>query len=140
MRFPRLAVRITGFAIIAAAAACSDSGPTTGPAPIPLIQAQQAPDMAGLTRALPGFGGLFVDHGVPTVYLTDLSQQSLAERLLGGFARARGAAGIRVLAGRFAYGDLDRSEEHTSELQSRGHLVCRLLLEKKKNTIKSKIG
>src|SRR5690625_6835784 len=27
-----------------------------------------------------------------------------------------------------------RSEEHTSELQSRGHLVCRLLLEKKKNT------
>src|SRR5437870_9022243 len=30
-------------------------------------------------------------------------------------------------------GDLRfRSEEHTSELQSRGHLVCRLLLEKKK--------
>src|SRR5690625_6715245 len=26
----------------------------------------------------------------------------------------------------------NRSEEHTSELQSRGHLVCRLLLEKKK--------
>src|SRR5690625_6314276 len=29
-----------------------------------------------------------------------------------------------------------RSEEHTSELQSRGHLVCRLLLEKKKTHIK----
>src|SRR3989442_14044713 len=28
----------------------------------------------------------------------------------------------------------ERSEEHTSELQSRPHLVCRLLLEKKKNT------
>src|SRR5690625_7021317 len=28
----------------------------------------------------------------------------------------------------------NRSEEHTSELQSRGHLVCRLLLEKKKKT------
>src|SRR5439155_2205223 len=28
---------------------------------------------------------------------------------------------------------LERSEEHTSELQSRGHLVCRLLLEKKKD-------
>src|SRR5690625_6892903 len=27
-----------------------------------------------------------------------------------------------------------RSEEHTSELQSRGHLVCRILPEKKKNT------
>src|SRR5690625_7102664 len=29
-------------------------------------------------------------------------------------------------------GAADRSEEHTSELQSRGHLVCRLLLEKKR--------
>src|SRR3989442_11529439 len=29
-----------------------------------------------------------------------------------------------------------RSEEHTSELQSRPHLVCRLLLEKKKKTAK----
>src|SRR5437870_7792948 len=32
-----------------------------------------------------------------------------------------------------------RSEEHTSELQSRGHLVCRLLLEKKKKLHKSPI-
>src|SRR5690625_5308930 len=30
--------------------------------------------------------------------------------------------------------EFPRSEEHTSELQSRGHLVCRLLLEKKKKT------
>src|SRR5687768_17980049 len=30
--------------------------------------------------------------------------------------------------------NIGRSEEHTSELQSRLHLVCRLLLEKKKNT------
>src|SRR5436305_11402494 len=33
--------------------------------------------------------------------------------------------------------DEARSEEHTSELQSRPHLVCRLLLEKKKQTKKS---
>src|SRR5437660_1665392 len=32
-----------------------------------------------------------------------------------------------------------RSEEHTSELQSRGHLVCRLLLEKKKKKKKKTI-
>src|SRR5687768_18275777 len=31
-------------------------------------------------------------------------------------------------------GELSRSEEHTSELQSRLHLVCRLLLEKKNNS------
>src|SRR3989449_6804832 len=41
-----------------------------------------------------------------------------------------------------AAGKRDRSEEHTSELQSRLHLVCRLLLEKKKkkkkNTMKLK--
>src|SRR6266498_3864464 len=30
---------------------------------------------------------------------------------------------------------MPRSEEHTSELQSRPHLVCRLLLEKKKHTV-----
>src|SRR3989442_9510770 len=34
--------------------------------------------------------------------------------------------------GRFARQPAKRSEEHTSELQSRPHLVCRLLLEKKK--------
>src|SRR5689334_24742535 len=33
-------------------------------------------------------------------------------------------------------GALERSEEHTSELQSQFHLVCRLLLEKKKKNIK----
>src|SRR5437660_6499814 len=37
------------------------------------------------------------------------------------------------MAGSFGFGvGKRRSEEHTSELQSRGHLVCRLLLEKKK--------
>src|SRR3712207_7293277 len=46
--------------------------------------------------------------------------------------RARGGLGERVAQGR---GDaLPRSEEHTSELQSRQYLVCRLLLEKKKNS------
>src|SRR5690554_7278814 len=37
----------------------------------------------------------------------------------------------KVMEGRSYLGEL-RSEEHTSELQSRPHLVCRLLLEKKK--------
>src|SRR3712207_8957990 len=44
---------------------------------------------------------------------------------IGGRDRCRWAAPIS----RF----LSRSEEHTSELQSRQYLVCRLLLEKKKN-------
>src|SRR5690625_6135702 len=43
---------------------------------------------------------------------------------------ANGAAQIAECCYHFRV--LIRSEEHTSELQSRGHLVCRLLLEKKK--------
>src|SRR5260221_1612857 len=42
------------------------------------------------------------------------------------------AAGVALLGGLRAW--CDRSEEHTSELQSHSDLVCRLLLEKKKLT------
>src|SRR3712207_8781406 len=49
-----------------------------------------------------------------------------------GGARLRGAR--RRLGLRPQHGWRDRSEEHTSELQSRQYLVCRLLLEKKKDT------
>src|SRR3712207_7716796 len=55
--------------------------------------------------------------------------------------RPRGGGGSRgtcppgtLLAGRGAARPCPRSEEHTSELQSRQYLVCRLLLEKKKIT------
>src|SRR3712207_7790349 len=56
------------------------------------------------------------------------------------------AAGARVGAVRAALAgvrgeaeEAERSEEHTSELQSRQYLVCRLLLEKKKNKIYKKL-
>src|SRR2546430_5865751 len=39
----------------------------------------------------------------------------------------------RVRASRTSVAEAQRSEEHTSELQSQSNLVCRLLLEKKKN-------
>src|SRR5258708_27062885 len=48
--------------------------------------------------------------------------------------RAEHELGLRQVTGPTARHVL-RSEEHTSELQSPDHLVCRLLLEKKKNTI-----
>src|SRR5207253_10750245 len=41
----------------------------------------------------------------------------------------------RTRRSRTAWSSGRRSEEHTSELQSRGHLVCRLLLEKKKDGV-----
>src|SRR5690349_22533279 len=59
-----------------------------------------------------------------------------------GFAMGRGQSGsawrmllidLEVLSATLLFQTLERSEEHTSELQSRRDLVCRLLLEKKKN-------
>src|SRR3712207_8127336 len=48
---------------------------------------------------------------------------------------AAAAASASTVASRCARCARDRSEEHTSELQSRQYLVCRLLLEKKKKQI-----
>src|SRR3712207_9534075 len=46
------------------------------------------------------------------------------------------ASGLVVLGDQQPALERDRSEEHTSELQSRQYLVCRLLLEKKKKKTK----
>src|SRR2546425_5580180 len=48
-------------------------------------------------------------------------------------ARAKAAAVLFKKRRRDGSGSPNRSEEHTSELQSLAYLVCRLLLEKKKN-------
>src|SRR5690625_6647090 len=61
------------------------------------------------------FGGL----GLPLRYWSDIFQEA-------GYSPI-GPIALNIMAP-----DEGRSEEHTSELQSRGHLVCRLLLEKKK--------
>src|SRR3989449_7139328 len=52
--------------------------------------------------------------------------QGAIKGMLGGLV----AVGLSFAA----YALINRSEEHTSELQSRLHLVCRLLLEKKKKS------
>src|SRR2546430_5732887 len=49
-------------------------------------------------------------------------------------AKMRTRSLVSWFMGMFPSGGLDRSEEHTSELQSQSNLVCRLLLEKKKKT------
>src|SRR5947208_10259888 len=57
---------------------------------------------------------------------------TLFRSLVLGGGGARGAYQVGVLAGLAERLPGLRSEEHTSELQSPDHLVCRLLLEKKK--------
>src|SRR3712207_6966190 len=78
-------------------------------------------------------GTLFLDE----IANVPLSQQAKLLRVLQtgelervGSSKTR-RVNVRVLSATNV--DLHRSEEHTSELQSRQYLVCRLLLEKKKN-------
>src|SRR5439155_12989121 len=52
----------------------------------------------------------------------------------------RRAGSFRLPQKKWADFSAARSEEHTSELQSRGQLVCRLLLEKKKDVARSDVG
>src|SRR2546430_7799356 len=59
--------------------------------------------------------------------VSELRAQDLSNQLLPGLGYFLAAM---VILGGFAF---NRSEEHTSELQSQSNLVCRLLLEKKKN-------
>src|SRR5690348_18133221 len=59
-----------------------------------------------------------------------------ADPPLPGRRRPGDSAGSFAAASSFARSQARRSEEHTSELQSPVHLVCRLLLEKKKKTTK----
>src|SRR3712207_7386880 len=56
-------------------------------------------------------------------------------RRRGGAGRATRRGAGPVPSGQPRRSDRRRSEEHTSELQSRQYLVCRLLLEKKKNSL-----
>src|SRR2546430_15285800 len=56
-----------------------------------------------------------------------------AARVLRGRHHLRDELRVRVRLPARQHGRLARSEEHTSELQSQSNLVCRLLLEKKKN-------
>src|SRR5699024_11613002 len=94
---------------------------------------------------------LFNAPAPPDIYTLSLhdalpiSQSLLFSLLKGGLARDSQAMCISLLA--ISYGAFElpkgslpaffgpRSEEHTSELQSRFDLVCRLLLEKKKKII-----
>src|SRR2546422_3186128 len=85
-----------------------------------------------------------VDRGIVTSWMRELYALVRAERLSPPVASrvfaygaitlyealAPGSPSLRSLAGQLN-GLQRRSEEHTSELQSRLHLVCRLLLEKK---------
>src|SRR5437660_9774069 len=104
----------------AALAACEPNPSVTGPAAA--LQAARAADVSAAVS----------DPGAVYTLTNQVGGNAVA-------VFARGADGRLTAAGTVSTGGTgtgaslgSRSEEHTSELQSRGHLVCRLLLEKKK--------
>src|SRR5256885_3892206 len=74
--------------------------------------------MDAVRREVPSFAGHAPNAGKMPEAITHALQQLLTEQ---------------KIPGRVEYTASQRSEEHTSELQSPCNLVCRLLLEKKKN-------
>src|SRR5207253_9625009 len=78
---------------------------------------------------------LFLDHpAAPQIYTLSLHDAlPISGSFLPALLVCRWPAPTRAGSAQRATPSRVRSEEHTSELQSRGHLVCRLLLEKKKN-------
>src|SRR5947209_15285939 len=89
---------------------------------------------------------LSLDLDRPLLHTVQFNRQAVrsARRNAGathGEDTARGHLGLDKIAETDAVGanaSVVRSEEHTSELQSRQYLVCRLLLEKKKKTKQTK--
>ena len=75
-------------------------------------------------------GGRNMIHNEPNLLVNCTSNIDIpGAKILGTYA----------VLGRYDYVLMvDRSEEHTSELQSQAYLVCRLLLEKKKHKTKKK--
>src|SRR3712207_8598321 len=76
-------------------------------------------------RVRTGWGRVSAARGSATSTLPYMQALLRSPSSSGASGRLRGASGEPALVPR-------RSEEHTSELQSRQYLVCRLLLEKKK--------
>src|SRR5205809_1302537 len=140
VRRHRFAIELALLALVAyLAAAGVTTGLGTAVDDVPPAPAEAA---AAITPHAPG----------PLADYALIAERDVFNPARGGGAGPRSPAGLRLwgvgLQGRearaviedgathrqelYRVGDQVRSEEHTSELQSRLHLVCRLLLEKKK--------
>src|SRR5690625_5883596 len=84
----------------------------------------------GVESEFPGEDRILVPS--PNVATYDLQPEMSAPEVTDKLVEAIKSGKYDAIICNYANCDMVRSEEHTSELQSRGHLVCRLLLEKKK--------
>src|SRR5687768_17846811 len=79
--------------------------------------------------SLPSGGGIVIDHTEALVSIDVNSARSTKGADIEETAFRTNLEAADEIARQLRLRDLGRSEEHTSELQSRLHLVCRLLLE-----------
>src|SRR5439155_7341386 len=97
------------------------------------IEGRQHPDRDGQFRYINAQARAFGGAGDPVISVDAKKKEQVGQYANAG--RTWRPAGDPVRVRDHGFPDPGegkvRSEEHTSELQSRGHLVCRLLLEKK---------
>ena len=102
-------LRTLGVGGLVIATACQDAAKPFGPdvpqidstLQAPMEDVREHPDVATLVATVPGFGGLYLDGGVPTVYLTDVGQRARVEPVLRAYGK------VRVLQGEYTYKDLN---------------------------------
>src|SRR5690625_6680964 len=96
---------------------------TNGLHPGQMIVLAARPAVGKSTLGLDVARSASIKHGMTSVIFSlEMSRNEISMRML--------SAESQVPLQNMRKGTMRRSEEHTSELQSRGHLVCRLLLEK----------
>jgi hypothetical protein len=103
------ALRALAVVGVVAGVACSDAITPTQPPDVSnavVVEAQgltDAVDLDAMARDIKGFGGYFLDNGVPTIYLTDAGERAAAERTLGV-----ASSQLRVRRADFEYQALDQ--------------------------------
>ena len=101
MTHRRTAVHLFALAVLALAPACRDAvTPPDVPAVPEQVTAVQAPSLEVLDRRISGFGGYYLQDGIPTVYLMDVTRRGEAEAALG--------SKVRVAQAQFTYKNLNR--------------------------------
>lgn len=111
--------RLLALLLAVAVAGCQRDADPVGPeaaglspslsASLSEVSQDPTPDPLAVAQVVPGFGGYYLDAGVPTVNLTDPAQRPAAEQALAAFLSSRGfsAADLRVRQVRYDYLTLD---------------------------------